>query len=105
MRRFGISPRRAMPKGHNSFISYIASLPEGLPTSTPIAFVAHMQQHFRHADVRSISVHTEEITGSIPVSPTTIYAGQIRIFAWTANVVPVPCQEAPDRLPLFGALV
>ena len=27
MRRFGISPRRAMPKGHNSFISYIASLP------------------------------------------------------------------------------
>jgi len=33
-----------MPKGHNSFISYIASLPEGLPTSTPIAFVAHVRE-------------------------------------------------------------
>jgi hypothetical protein len=49
MRRFDITPRRATPKGHKTFISYIALPPEGLPTTSPLsAFVAHMQEQVSH---------------------------------------------------------
>jgi hypothetical protein len=40
----------------------------------------------RYADVLPISVHTEEVTGSIPVSPTTITAGQTRFLGRTSAV-------------------
>jgi hypothetical protein len=42
MWRFEVSPRRATPKGQQSFISCTARLPEALPTSTlPSAFRTH----------------------------------------------------------------
>jgi hypothetical protein len=44
MRRLDISPRRATPKGHKTFIYYTALLLEGLPTlDLSFAFVAHVQ--------------------------------------------------------------
>jgi hypothetical protein len=45
MRWLDISPRRATPKGHKTFIYYTALLHEGLPTlDLSFAFVAHMQE-------------------------------------------------------------
>ena len=53
MRRLDVSPRRATPKGHKTFIYYTALLHRGLPTlDLSFAFVAHMEeqisQHRRH---------------------------------------------------------
>jgi hypothetical protein len=43
MRRLDISPRRAMPKGHKTFIYYTALLQQGLPIlDLSFAFVAHV---------------------------------------------------------------
>jgi hypothetical protein len=41
-------PRRAMPKGHKTFIFYRAPLREDLPTPPPLsAFVAHVHEQVR----------------------------------------------------------
>ena len=48
MRRLDVSPRRATPKGHKTFIYYTALLHRGLPTlDLSFAFVAHMEVHVR----------------------------------------------------------
>lgn len=48
MRRLDVSPRRATPKGHKTFIYYTALLHRGLPTlDLSFAFVAHVQVHVR----------------------------------------------------------
>jgi hypothetical protein len=41
MWRFGASPRRAAPKGRQSFISCTAPLPQALPTSSPLPCSGH----------------------------------------------------------------
>ncbi len=45
----------------------------------------------RYADVRSISVHTEEVTGSIPVSPTLKAPGQRSVWKRSSRFVPNTC--------------
>ena len=57
MRRLDVSPRRATPKGHKTFIYYTTLPQEGLPTPNPSpAFVAHVHEEVRQqrGDRRSL---------------------------------------------------
>jgi hypothetical protein len=50
-------------------------------------------------------VHTEEVTGSIPVSPTSDSAGQPRFRPGLRHFVPVTCQTVPRQRPRSGLRV